>query len=202
MCARCQLQAACTACEGAQPRQAHLQLRSVRPSSTPATTVAHAPVPQARVAPAPRSQTAIFTCCLLTTCTHRLAGLPNPRTEELASMLRGLSFARCKQTRQRLLTSTNSVLVRAGKTACRSNRGPTCRRSTSSSCRHTTWFSSWSGQLGRAKTGVRSSSFQMDCIPAASKAALSLSSRHFSTLQQCLAADATPALICFRSPLE
>ena len=31
-------------------------------------------------------------------------------------------------------TSTNSVLVRAGKTACRSKRGPTRRRSTSSSC--------------------------------------------------------------------
>ncbi len=46
----------------------HLQLRSMRPSKTPATTRAHAPVPHARVAPAPRSHTLIFTWDLLNTC--------------------------------------------------------------------------------------------------------------------------------------
>ena len=35
-------------------------LRSVLPINTAATTDAHAPVPQARVSPAPRSQTRIF----------------------------------------------------------------------------------------------------------------------------------------------
>ena len=35
-------------------------LRSVLPVNTAATTDAHAPVPQARVSPAPRSQTRIF----------------------------------------------------------------------------------------------------------------------------------------------
>ena len=40
---------------------------------TPATTRAHAPVPQASVAPAPRSHTLIFTWDLLTTCSDRAA---------------------------------------------------------------------------------------------------------------------------------
>ena len=40
------------------------------PSSTPATTVAQAPVPQARVGPAPRSQTRILQCEGLWTWTN------------------------------------------------------------------------------------------------------------------------------------
>ena len=45
----------------------HLHLRSMRPSNTPATTRAHAPVPHASVAPAPRSHTLIFTWDRLST---------------------------------------------------------------------------------------------------------------------------------------
>jgi len=44
--------------------------RSSRPSSTPATTSAHAPVPQARVRPAPRSQTLMRTCVREMTSTN------------------------------------------------------------------------------------------------------------------------------------
>mmetsp|Transcript_45097 Transcript_45097/g.143621 ORF Transcript_45097/g.143621 Transcript_45097/m.143621 type:complete len:211 (-) Transcript_45097:335-967(-) len=49
------------------PGRSTWQMRSTRPSRTPATTVAHAPVPQARVAPAPRSHTRMRIWLLLST---------------------------------------------------------------------------------------------------------------------------------------
>jgi hypothetical protein len=50
-------------------RNRYLQERERRPSRTPATTVAHAPVPHASVRPAPRSHTTILTCPGSNTCT-------------------------------------------------------------------------------------------------------------------------------------
>ncbi len=49
-------------------------MRSTRPSSTPATTVAHAPVPQASVRPAPRSHTTMRTWLRLNTCGKTMLG--------------------------------------------------------------------------------------------------------------------------------
>ena len=43
------------------PGSSTVHCRSIRPSSTPATTVAQAPVPHARVMPAPRSHTRMRT---------------------------------------------------------------------------------------------------------------------------------------------
>jgi hypothetical protein len=55
-------------------QRADLQVRSTRPSSTPATTVAHAPVPQASVRPAPRSHTTMRTWLRLNTCAETMLG--------------------------------------------------------------------------------------------------------------------------------
>ena len=55
-------------------------LRSTRPSSTPATTVAQAPVPHASVRPAPRSHTTMRTCPRLSTSTN--SGREEGRGEE------------------------------------------------------------------------------------------------------------------------
>lgn len=49
------------------PGKVTLHFLSVRPVKTPATTTEQAPVPQARVGPAPLSQTLTLTCSRETT---------------------------------------------------------------------------------------------------------------------------------------
>jgi len=52
------------------PSKCIVTTSSVSPFKTQATTLAHAPVPQASVSPVPRSQTRMFASALLRTCTN------------------------------------------------------------------------------------------------------------------------------------
>ena len=58
-------------------------LRSVLPSSTPATTVAQAPVPQASVRPAPRSHTCMRTWLGVSTSTNSARADEEPQGGEM-----------------------------------------------------------------------------------------------------------------------